>query len=53
MCLGSPEPRLTFLFHVKNNKNKKTREYIMNVIEFKKEYLDIVKLLNSPAVVGM
>jgi len=25
----------------------------MNVIEFKKEYLDIVKLLNSPAVVGM
>lgn len=25
----------------------------MNNIEFKKEYLDIVKLLNSPAVVGM
>ena len=25
----------------------------MSVVEFKKEYLDIVKLLNSPAVVGM
>lgn len=25
----------------------------MNAIEFKKEYLDIVQLLNSPAVVGM
>ena len=25
----------------------------MGVIEFRKEYLDIVKLLNSPAVVGM
>ena len=33
--------------------NKKLREIQMSLIEFKKEYLDIVKLLNSPAVVGM